>query len=46
VLDLDGRLNLAVSGNYQADYARPRTTSRCGLGTWEINPARVHNIID
>lgn len=41
VLDLDGRLNLAVSGNYMADYTKSGGTSRCGLGTWEINPARV-----
>src|SRR5206468_12711531 len=41
VLDLDGRLNLAVAGNFKADYANGGTTSRCGLGTWEINPARV-----
>jgi hypothetical protein len=44
VLDLDGRLNLGVSGNYQVDYARAGVTSRCGLGTFEINPAKVLTI--
>jgi hypothetical protein len=42
VLDLDGRVNLAASGNYQADYnTQGATTSRLGLGTFEINPAKV-----
>jgi hypothetical protein len=41
VLDLDSRLNLAVAGNFQADYTGQGVTSRCGLGTFEINPAKV-----
>jgi hypothetical protein len=42
VLDLDGRVNLSVAGNYLADYTTANAiTSRCGLGTFEINPAKV-----
>jgi hypothetical protein len=41
VLDLDSRLNLAVVGNFQADYTGQGPTSRCGLGVFEINPAKV-----
>jgi hypothetical protein len=42
VIDLDGRVNLAVAGNHNVDYANAGgVSSRCGLGPWEINPAKV-----
>lgn len=41
VIDLDGRVNLSVTGNYLADYNTPGITSRCGLGPIEINPSKV-----
>lgn len=42
VLDLDGRANLSVAGNYRVDYNNAgATTSRCGLGPFEMNLARI-----